>query len=216
MTKSDTCSVLILARSPPSLWHTALASASLPLTVGTRKHSGGWWESYCLYPLCTGHSGHNVMSFIETGLRLTVTTVQTDCANMKHLCQMLVDRRLHYFPVIMRLDTAAGCTSLCLFVGSLTSQKHASVSHGRICSENFTCCHTEIGAADPTFYLTQSQYTDTGPTSPIAEPITPRERWPYNWSANFEVTGITRPGKIPPQAWFEPRIFRSQGGRLNH
>ena len=46
-----------------------------------------------------------------------------------------------------------------LFVGCLTSQQHASVSQGRICSDSFTCCHTEIDAADPTFYLTQSQYT---------------------------------------------------------
>ena len=38
---------------------------------------------------------------------------------------------------------------------------------------NFTCCHTEIKAADPTFHLTQSQYTDTGLTSPSADPITP-------------------------------------------
>ena len=56
----------------------------------------------------------------------------------------------------------------------LTSQQHASVSQGRICSANFTCCHTEIKAADQTFHLTQSQYTDTGPTSPSADPITPR------------------------------------------
>ena len=53
---------------------------------------------------------------------------------------------------------------VCWLVDWLTSQQHASVSQGRICSENFTCCHTEIGVADPTFYLTQSQYTDTGPT----------------------------------------------------
>ena len=37
----------------------------------------------------------------------------------------------------------------------------------------FTCYHTEIEVADQTFYLTQSQYTDTGPTSPSADPITP-------------------------------------------
>ena len=60
-----------------------------------------------------------------------------------------------------------------LFVGCLTSQQHASVSQGRICSDNFMRCHTEIEVADPTFYLTQSQYTDTGPTSPSADPITP-------------------------------------------
>ena len=60
-----------------------------------------------------------------------------------------------------------------LFVGCLTSQQHASVSQGRICSDNLTCCHTEIEVADQTFYLTQSQYTDTGSTSPRADPITP-------------------------------------------
>ena len=60
-----------------------------------------------------------------------------------------------------------------LFVGCLTSQQHASVSQGRICSDNLTCCHTEIEVADQTFHLTQSQYTDTGPTSPSADPITP-------------------------------------------
>ena len=38
---------------------------------------------------------------------------------------------------------------------------------------NFTCCHTEIEVADPTFHLTQSQYTDTGPTIPSTDPTTP-------------------------------------------
>ena len=36
----------------------------------------------------------------------------------------------------------------------LTSQQQASVSQGRICSENCTYCHTETEAADQTFYLT--------------------------------------------------------------
>ena len=61
----------------------------------------------------------------------------------------------------------------------------------------------------------QSQYTDTGPTSPTADPITPGAQQGSHWSANLKVTGITRPGKIPSQAGFEPRIFRSPGGRLN-
>ena len=47
---------------------------------------------------------------------------------------------------------------VCLFVGCLTSQQQASVSQGRICSDNFTCCHTEVEVADQTLYLTQSQY----------------------------------------------------------
>ena len=70
-----------------------------------------------------------------------------------------------------------------------------SVSQGRICSDNFTCCHTKIEDADQTFYPTQSQYTDTGPTSPSADPITPGAWQGSHWNANFEVTGMTRPGK---------------------
>ena len=58
-------------------------------------------------------------------------------------------------------------------VGYLAPQQHASVSQGRICTDNCTCCHTEIEVADQTFHLTQSQYTDTGPTSPSADPRTP-------------------------------------------
>ena len=73
---------------------------------------------------------------------------------------------------------------VCLLVGCLTSQQHAGVSQGRICTDNFTCCHTEIEAADQTFHLTQSQYTDTGPTSPNADPITPGAWQGSHWSAN--------------------------------
>ena len=103
----------------------------------------------------------------------------------------------------------------CLFVGCLTSRQQASVSQGRVCTDNLTCCHTEIEVADPTFYLTQSQYTDTGPTSPSADPITPGAWQGSQWSANFEVTGMTRPRKKSRRkAGFEPGIFRSRGGRL--
>ena len=59
-----------------------------------------------------------------------------------------------------------------LFVGCLMSQQYASVSLGPICSDKRTCCHTEIEVADQTSHLTQSQYTDIGPTSPSADPIT--------------------------------------------
>ena len=83
-----------------------------------------------------------------------------------------------------------------LFVGCLTSQQQASVSQGRICSDNFTCCRTEIEVAYQAFYLTQSQYTDTGPTSPSADPISPGAwQGSHCWSANFEVTGMTLPPK---------------------
>ena len=74
----------------------------------------------------------------------------------------------------------------CLLVGCLTSQQHASVSQGRICSDNFTCCHTEIEVVDHTFHLTQSQYTDTGPTSPRSDPITPGAWQDSHWGAIFK------------------------------
>ena len=89
----------------------------------------------------------------------------------------LVNYQLRYPPLSHKED--------CLLVGCLTSQQQASVSQGRICSDNFTCSHTEIEAADQTFYLTQSQYTDTGPTSPSADPITPGAWQGSHWSANF-------------------------------
>ena len=69
-----------------------------------------------------------------------------------------------------------------LLVGCLTSQQYASVSQGWICSDNFTCCHIEIEVADD---LTQPQYTDTRPTSPSTDPITPGTWQGSHWSANF-------------------------------
>ena len=92
----------------------------------------------------------------------------------------------------------------------LTSQQHASVSQVRICSDSRMYCHTEIETADQAFYLTQSQYTDTGPTSPSTDAITPGTWQGSHWSVNFYVTGMTRPGKIPAaQAGIELQIFRS-------
>ena len=94
---------------------------------------------------------------------------------------------------------------VCLLVGCLTCQQHASVSQGRICSDNFTSCHTEMEDADQTFHLTQSQYTDTGLTSPSADPITSGAWQDSHWSANFEVTGMTRPRKNPAASGIRTR-----------
>ena len=86
-----------------------------------------------------------------------------------------------------------------------------NVSQGRICSDNFTCCHTEIEVAYQTFCLTQWQYTDHGPTSPNVDLIMPATLQ-GNHCANLKVTGMTRPGEIPTsQAGFKPRICRSPG-----
>ena len=79
----------------------------------------------------------------------------------------------------------SGKGGLLLFVGCLTSQQQASVSQRRICSDICTCCHTEIEVADQTFYLTQSQYTDTGPTSPRADSISPGAWQGCHWRTDF-------------------------------
>ena len=71
----------------------------------------------------------------------------------------------------------------CLLVaGCNMCQQHASVSQGWFGSDSCTCCHTETEAADPTFYLTLSQYTDTRPTSPSSDPITPGAWQGSRWS----------------------------------
>ena len=91
-----------------------------------------------------------------------------------------------------------------VIVVCLTSQQHASISQGRICSDKSqgricsdkcTSYHKEIKVTDPTLHLSQSQYTDTGPTSPSTDPITPGAWQGSHWSANFQVTGMTRPRK---------------------
>ena len=94
-------------------------------------------------------------------------------------------RPVHNVIGYIRGSEEPGKTVLLLFVGCLASQRHASVSQGRICTDNFTCCHTEIDVADQTFYLTQSQYTDTGLTSPSTDPITPGAWQGSHWSGNF-------------------------------
>ena len=79
----------------------------------------------------------------------------------------------------------------------LTSQQHTSVSQGRICSDNCTCCHIEIELAGQTFHLTQSQYTDTWPTSPSVDPCTPGAWQGSHWGAKFlnpGASGDSNPG----------------------
>ena len=107
-------------------------------------------------------------------------------------------------------------TFICCWLSCLTSQQHTCISQGWICSDNLTCCHSETEAADQPCYLTQSQYTDTGPTSPSTDPIMPGTWQGSHWSANFLVTGMTRPRKILSHVGLEPWIFCSQGGHLNH
>ena len=54
-----------------------------------------------------------------------------------------------------------------LFVGCLTSQQHASVSQGQICSDSCMCCHSEIEAADQRERESVCKYTQWHWTLPL-------------------------------------------------
>ena len=109
----------------------------------------------------------------EPAARLHVTLLTRSMPTHVHLHQSWV-------------DLLCWCTTGQQFVGWcwLTSQQHASGISGTDLL-NFTCCHTDIEVADQTFHLTQSQYTDTGSTSPSADPITPGAWQGSHWSVKF-------------------------------
>ena len=94
-----------------------------------------------------------------------------------------------------------------MLVACLISLQHVSVSQGQICSDNATCCHTEIGIAHQTFYLTQSQYTDTKPTSLSTDLTTPAAWLGSQCSATYKVTGMIQPRKKPCKRKSKPQSF---------
>ena len=93
----------------------------------------------------------------------------------------------------------------CLLVGCLTSQQHASVSQGRICSI-FTCCHSAVQTF-PSHSVTVYWHRARQSLAPAPGRVT---------TAVPIFMSLVGPGQIQAEAGFEPRIFRSQGGRLNH
>ena len=98
-------------------------------------------------------------------------------------------------PISVVLTLPQGHRGSSWLVGCLMSWQHATVSQEQTCSDKCSCCHTELEAADQTFYVTQSLYTDTRPTRPHADPISPGTWQGSHWTANVQVTGMTRPAK---------------------
>ena len=181
--------VLDIVRNPlfllrlPSQWKSALVFRHRYIAgfLGTRCTSDRRMHMFAETKVSTSENCKIIMQDTQTGHLQSFSHTVTVCRpavikkNENHLCDTKNEHKRT--KSILR-------TAVCLLVGCLTSQQHASVSQGRICTDNFTCCHTEIEVADPTFYLTQSQYTDTGPTSPSADPITPGAWQCSHWSAN--------------------------------
>ena len=104
-------------------------------------------------------------------------------------------------------DNCQCCTDLPRQLSVLHVSAQTIVSAVRICPDNCQCC-TDLprqllvlprrhrSCRSNISFLTQSQYTDTGTTSPIPDPITPGVRQGCHWRANFEVLGITPSGKL--------------------
>ena len=72
-----------------------------------------------------------------------------------------------------------------MFVGCLLNVPAIVYLRGGSAQTIVLAAVLEIEVADPTFYLTQLQYTDTRPTSSSPEPITPGAWQGSHWSANF-------------------------------
>ena len=119
-------------------------------------------------------SGFLLLSSLSSSSSLTATTWSLSHCHHRHQCKtedywlLQLVRYPEQHINSQRMRVLVGCLLACL-----TSQQHASVSQGQICSDKFTCCHTEMEVAYQTFCLTQSQYTNTGPTSPSTDPIMP-------------------------------------------
>ena len=71
--------------------------------------------------------------------------------------------------------------------------------------QEYVRTHTEIEVAGQTFYLTQSQYTNTGPTTPIAGRVA-------TGVPVFKSLVLLDPKKIPAQAGIKPWFCRSREG----
>ena len=105
---------------------------------------------------------------------------------------------------------------LLLSVGCLTSQQHAGVSQGRICSMLPTATLRQKLRIN--FFFIPTSVSILTPGQPVpALTLYARRLAGSDWSTNFEVTGMTRPGKSPTaKAGIEARVCRSRIGRDNH
>ena len=72
---------------------------------------------------------------------------------------------------------------------------------------NCACCYPEIEVGHQSFYLTQSQHTDTGPTNPSTDPVTSGTCQGSHYSSTFNKSlawfNYTKPRSIPrsPDSW---------------
>ena len=135
----------------------------------------------------------------KTGQCISSCLASQEQASVSHLAWPPKNRPVYL--ISLGPPKTGQCISSCL-----VSQKQTSVSHlawppkNRPVPLRDGSAQTIVHAATTrqklhqTFHLTQSLYTNTGPTTPSADPITPGAWKGSPWSTNFSVTGVTRPG----------------------
>ena len=75
---------------------------------------------------------------------------------MEHGCYVVLSLwSASFVGVVAKASASRAVVVACWLIGCLTSQRQASVSRGRICSDNRTCCITETEVVNQTFYFTQ-------------------------------------------------------------
>ena len=122
--------------------------------------------------VCTVHGHYIFTREVQGRDKMKIKEVRDETGCVRSVCQVKFKLSGGMPPLTPPLSLWLWGEGWCLLlVGCITSQQHASVSQGRIFSDNCTCCHSEIEVADQTFYLAQSKYTNTGPTSPSADPV---------------------------------------------
>ena len=118
--------------------------AGLVVKASPSRAEDPWFESR----LRREFSGSSHTSDLKIGT--PVATLQCQIFQF-YLCTHLLTSNIAVLPLYKQMTVKlCSVTSVhkvqwkfALLVGCLTSQQHASLSQGRICSDNFTCCYTE-------------------------------------------------------------------------
>ena len=120
----------------------------------------GWWFCREVQELGTLYSLSLLcLRYVTSALR---------CKSRRHVvCAQAKTWSIHNLHACHCARSCDTCM-YCLFVGCLTSHQHASVSQGRICSDKFTCCHTEIEVADLSTSPSHSILTPGQPVPALA------------------------------------------------
>ena len=97
--------------------------------------------------------------------------------HIAHVCKSHRDRKR----LKSRMGRALSCMPFLIsFLSNSTykqSRNKQTLSQKRLFINNVTCRHTKTNVSIKTCHFTRSEYADTKPTSPSADPLTPDGGW---------------------------------------